>query len=151
MFDPNTTYSDPNVQAWAHYYAHGGTDPTGSVYFISVPGVKEEAAPAPAPVRTLSVDSTTSHSQDPAAVLHTAPLNVHKTQPADQQQPAAVTQSNVYGVSPYAPASAGTGEGAPVTGQTYYGLENQFAGMGISGAGPQNGQAPGPQGVGAPA
>jgi signal transducing adaptor molecule len=39
VFDPNATYPDPNMQAWAQYYAHGGTDPTGSVYFISVPGI----------------------------------------------------------------------------------------------------------------
>ncbi len=148
VFDSNTTYSDPNVQAWAHYYAHGGTDPTGSVYFISVPGVKEAA---PAPVRSMSVDSTTS--QDAAAASQTAPLSIHKVQSAEQQQQqqAAVTQSNVYGASPYADANAASGEGAPATGQTYYGLENQFAGMGISGGGPQNGQGPGPQGVGAPA
>jgi hypothetical protein len=41
VFDPNATYSHPNVQAWAEYYAAGGTDPTGAVYFISVPGIKE--------------------------------------------------------------------------------------------------------------
>jgi len=39
VFDPNATYPDQNVQAWAQYYAQGGTDPTGSVYFISVPGI----------------------------------------------------------------------------------------------------------------
>ncbi|KAE9402204.1 hypothetical protein BT96DRAFT_991372 [Gymnopus androsaceus JB14] len=39
------TYEDPNVQAWATYYTQGGTDPTGAVYFFSVPGVKEGTAP----------------------------------------------------------------------------------------------------------
>jgi signal transducing adaptor molecule len=39
VFDPNATYPDQNVQAWAQYYAQGGIDPTGSVYFISVPGI----------------------------------------------------------------------------------------------------------------
>ncbi|KAI1793433.1 hypothetical protein LXA43DRAFT_1000697 [Ganoderma leucocontextum] len=146
VFDPNATYPDPNVQAWAQYYAHGGTEPTGSVYFISVPGVKED--PAPAPVRTMSLDSTMS--QDAAAATQTAPLSIHKVQPGEQPQQAAVTQSNVYGALPYAPTAASE-EGAPATGQTYYGLEDQFAGIGISGGGPQNGQAPGPQGVGAPA
>ena len=43
VFDPNTTYSDANVQAWAQYYAMGGTDLAGAVYFISVPGVTEPA------------------------------------------------------------------------------------------------------------
>ena len=111
------------------------------MYFISVPGVKEAE---PAPVRSMSMSSTTS--QD-AGASQTAPLNVvHKSQPAEQQQ-----QSNVYGASPYAATNSASGEGAPATGQTYYGLEGQFAGMGINGGGPQNGQAPGPQGVGAPA
>lgn len=40
-YDPSYTYADQNTQAWASYYAQGGTDPTGSVYFKSVPGVKE--------------------------------------------------------------------------------------------------------------
>ncbi|KAG7093261.1 hypothetical protein E1B28_006944 [Marasmius oreades] len=41
VYDPNGIYADPNVQAWAQYYAQGGKDPTGSVYFLSVPGIKE--------------------------------------------------------------------------------------------------------------
>lgn len=41
VFDPTATYPDQNVQAWAQYYAQGGTDPTGSVYFISVPGITD--------------------------------------------------------------------------------------------------------------
>ncbi|KAL0066715.1 hypothetical protein AAF712_006320 [Marasmius tenuissimus] len=45
VYDPNKTYGDPNVQAWAQYYAQGGKDPTGSVYFVSVPGVKEGPPP----------------------------------------------------------------------------------------------------------
>jgi len=48
VYDPTTTYGDPNVQAWAQYYAQGGKDPTGSVYFISVPGVKEPPPQTPA-------------------------------------------------------------------------------------------------------
>jgi len=47
-FDPHTTYSDPNVQAWAQYYAQGGKDPAGAVYFFSVPGVTD-GAPQPQP------------------------------------------------------------------------------------------------------
>jgi len=41
IFDPNATYLDPNVQAWARYYAQGGHDPAGSVYFVSVPGLTD--------------------------------------------------------------------------------------------------------------
>jgi hypothetical protein len=51
VFDPTATYSDQNVQAWAQYYAQGGEDPTGSVYFISVPGITD-GHPALAPVQT---------------------------------------------------------------------------------------------------
>ncbi|KAG8790551.1 ESCRT-0 subunit protein hse1, partial [Serendipita sp. 399] len=47
-FDPTAQYPDANAQAWAQYYAAGGDDPQGAVYFISVPGVKE-AAPATSP------------------------------------------------------------------------------------------------------
>ncbi|KAG1789914.1 hypothetical protein EV424DRAFT_1355549, partial [Suillus variegatus] len=45
VFDPNATYPDPNAQAWAQYYAQGGTDPAGAVYFISVPGVSDTPSP----------------------------------------------------------------------------------------------------------
>lgn len=41
IFDPDATYLDPNVQAWARYYAQGGQDPAGSVYFVSVPGLTD--------------------------------------------------------------------------------------------------------------
>ncbi len=43
-YDPSYTYADQNAQAWAQYYAQGGTDLAGSVYFISIPGVKEESS-----------------------------------------------------------------------------------------------------------
>ncbi|KAF8874144.1 hypothetical protein CPB85DRAFT_1347344 [Mucidula mucida] len=49
VYDPNTTYADPNVQAWAQYYAKGGKDLAGAVYFISVPGVTDEVAPSDPP------------------------------------------------------------------------------------------------------
>ncbi|KAK2459248.1 hypothetical protein APHAL10511_008725 [Amanita phalloides] len=50
VFDPHTTYTDPNVQAWAQYYAQGGKDLAGAVYFFSVPGVTDgEPLPAVSP------------------------------------------------------------------------------------------------------
>ncbi|KAL5531673.1 hypothetical protein ACEPAG_4550 [Sanghuangporus baumii] len=49
VFDPNATYPDPNAQAWAQYYAAGGDDPTGAVYFISVPGVTDRQPQQSAP------------------------------------------------------------------------------------------------------
>lgn len=48
-------YADSNVQAWAQYYAQGGKDPTGAVYFISVPGVKEPDPEQPAAVTAAAV------------------------------------------------------------------------------------------------
>ena len=39
VYDPNGHYDDPNVQAWAQYYAAGGDDPAGAVYFTGVPGI----------------------------------------------------------------------------------------------------------------
>lgn len=47
-FDPTAQYPDPNAQAWAQYYAAGGDDKQGLVYFISVPGMKEAPAGSPA-------------------------------------------------------------------------------------------------------
>ncbi|KJA14933.1 hypothetical protein HYPSUDRAFT_412156 [Hypholoma sublateritium FD-334 SS-4] len=49
VYNPSYTYADPNVQAWAQYYAQGGLDKAGSVYFISIPGVtdaQDNSAPA---------------------------------------------------------------------------------------------------------
>lgn len=72
-FDPKTTYADPNVQAWATYYAKGGTDTAGAVYFISVPGVKEEPAAAqPAVAETQQQPQPQqSQYQDPTAGAQT--------------------------------------------------------------------------------
>jgi len=39
-FDPEAVYADPQVQAWAEYYARGGTNTAGTVYFSTVPGLK---------------------------------------------------------------------------------------------------------------
>lgn len=155
VFDPNVTYPDPNVQAWAHYYAHGGTDPTGAVYFISVPGVKEgppQPQPQSQPQRGASIDSLATLPEPGAS--QTAPLNISKGVRADQPQP---QQLPAYGASPYAPVAAAAsptaavGEGPPVAGQAYYGLTNQFGAMDISSEAGQGAQQTGPQGVGAPA
>ncbi|KAF8961986.1 hypothetical protein BDZ97DRAFT_1905402 [Flammula alnicola] len=37
VYNPSYTYADPNVQAWAQYYAQGGKDLAGSVYFQRQP------------------------------------------------------------------------------------------------------------------
>ena len=64
-------YADSNVQAWAQYYAQGGKDPTGAVYFISVPGVKEQVSPQPSPQQpaagatTISTATTANPNPNP--------------------------------------------------------------------------------------
>ncbi|KAI0675956.1 hypothetical protein C8Q78DRAFT_964306 [Trametes maxima] len=161
VYDPNATYPDSNVQAWAQYYSHGGNDPTGAVYFISVPGVKEgppAGQPQPSVSRSQSVGTVGQDAATAGQVGQVAPLNIHKAYPGADGQDAgqplpAASQPSGYGASPYAPAGAASpvaGEGPPVAGQQYFGLANQFAGMDINAAGGQNPQA-GPQGVGAPA
>ena len=72
VFDPNGMYTDPNVQAWVTYYASGGTDTAGAVYFLSVPGVTDQVAPASGPI-----PDTNSQQQQP-----------HQVQSAPQQQQA---------------------------------------------------------------
>ncbi|EIW58405.1 uncharacterized protein TRAVEDRAFT_58676 [Trametes versicolor FP-101664 SS1] len=163
VYDPNGTYADPNAQAWAQYYAHGGTDPTGAVYFISVPGVKEgppaPVAHHPAVARTQSSDSIGQAATpvEQTQLVQVAPLHIQKQSAPDgqvaQQPHVAVGQPGVYGASPYAPeglGSPGAGAGQPAPGQQFYGLPTQFAGMDISANGEHSAPA-GPQGVGAPA
>lgn len=41
-WDPTKKYADAGADAWAQYYAKGGTDPAGKVYFI--PGTLPDAA-----------------------------------------------------------------------------------------------------------
>ncbi|TCD65854.1 ESCRT-0 subunit protein hse1 [Steccherinum ochraceum] len=126
IFDPNGTYPDPNVQAWAQYYAQGGTDVTGSVYFVSVPGVKED------PSTQQAKPPSRSNTQD----SHTT------AQAQGQQQPA-------YGSSPYG-AAAGPD---PSWQAQYQNVANQFGAMNVGGAadGHAHGAQQGQQGVGTPA
>ncbi|EPT01024.1 hypothetical protein FOMPIDRAFT_1162436 [Fomitopsis schrenkii] len=130
VYNPNTTYADPNVQAWAQYYAQGGTDPTGSVYFVSVPGIKEgppASAQAPQPQQNLSRSSSLSTAQ-PGVAQHaqaqapttdfgsSAPTQEvgathiaaeqHAQQPAPGSPTASVQPQPAYGGSPYGAAPA---------------------------------------------
>lgn len=80
VYDPNGRYPDPNAQAWAQYYAQGGTDPQGAVYFHSVPGVKEPASASP-PAAAVAITQPT-----PTQETHTAALAEQYPQ-QQQQQP----------------------------------------------------------------
>ncbi|GJE90361.1 class E vacuolar protein-sorting machinery protein [Phanerochaete sordida] len=181
VYDPNMTYPDPNVQAWATYYAQGGTDPTGAVYFISVPGVKEVSPSAGSP--------SSEHPGHSPTFASTAPLNLHRagaapaaaaapSSPGAQHQApqtfyqgdpnassgslaSAPGQPGAFGASPYPPAGYAPPGGAPPAGDkpawtgSYGSLPGQFAGLNVNGdSGAQPGPAPQPagaQGVGAPA
>ena len=63
IYDPNTTYADPNVQAWAQYYAQGGRDLAGSVYFISIPGLTDNHAPGSTQQTEHEHDHHAAHQQ----------------------------------------------------------------------------------------
>lgn len=89
VYDPNATYADPNVQAWAQYYAQGGTDSTGAVYFISIPGITDNLAQGHPGPQT----QTQSHIQD-------------QTQPQHQPQPVQQPQLG-------SPAQGGPAQGSP--------------------------------------
>jgi signal transducing adaptor molecule len=80
VFDPNGTYADTNVQAWARYYAQGGKDLAGAVYFISIPGVTDGAAQPGA--------SPTMQSSQPATAAQVV------QQPQPQPQPSAELPSS---------------------------------------------------------
>ncbi|EMD39001.1 hypothetical protein CERSUDRAFT_81790 [Gelatoporia subvermispora B] len=92
IFDPNTTYTDPNVQAWAQYYAQGGKDPTGAVYFLTVPGIKEGPAPVQ-PARNASQETVQPQQQPHSPVVEatqpasTAPLHSFPQQQQGQAGP----------------------------------------------------------------
>jgi len=141
-------YADSNVQAWAQYYAQGGKDPTGAVYFISVPGVKEPASPQltpPQPVAAATTTAATTTAANPnsgqpltrrESLLHT----VHGAagtngggQPEEDDLPLQNPYDR-YGLggsdqTPGAGGNAGPGYGA----SPYYGLARDVAGMGIKG------------------
>ncbi|OCH96406.1 hypothetical protein OBBRIDRAFT_718848 [Obba rivulosa] len=88
IFDPNATYADPNVQAWAQYYAQGGKDLTGTVYFLSVPGIKE----GPAPIQAArSASQETVHQQQQQQQPHSPVV--------ESTQPAAAAPYNAFGGS----------------------------------------------------
>ncbi|KAF7345676.1 hypothetical protein MVEN_01587300 [Mycena venus] len=90
IYDPHTTYADPNVQAWAQYYAAGGKDLAGSVYFVSIPGLTDNApAPAPAPAAAQPAQQQVAEqqqAQQAAVAQQQAQAQVAQQQQQQQQQ-----------------------------------------------------------------
>lgn len=90
IYDPNTTYADPNVQAWAQYYAQGGKDLAGSVYFLSIPGLTDNHAPGPRNTdQTEAAQQAHQHQEQHSAneISGHQPLDGYNNTSAQQQQP----------------------------------------------------------------
>lgn len=138
-------YADSNVQAWAGYYAQGGKDPTGAVYFISVPGVKEPISPQPTPPQpaaaTTTTTTTTAVNPNPNPNPGQSPTRrqslVYNPQVGGQIEDDDLPLQNPYdryGLSgtdqtPGAGGATGPGYGA----SPYYGLTRDMSGMDIKG------------------
>lgn len=125
-------YADSNVQAWAQYYAQGGKDPTGAVYFISVPGVKEAVSPQPTPQSTTATTADpnlTSSLSRKQSLLHNPHGGTNGSLDADD-----LTLENPY--DKYGAGQGQTPGGATNPGygvSPYYGLTRDMAGMDIKG------------------
>ncbi|KAG7446385.1 uncharacterized protein BT62DRAFT_980645 [Guyanagaster necrorhizus] len=174
VYDPTVTYSDPNVQAWAQYYAKGGKDPAGGVYFISVPGVTDNlpppATPAPEP-ESQPLQHKSQHQMQTNEYGSVETLSSPFPTRDQQQQPVieseggrspVATSSTPSWVLPKmsSPPKPAVGAGSPAPGgaemdggygrSPYYSLSGHMAGISISGDQTQ-GSAHGYQGVGATA
>ncbi|ETW79141.1 hypothetical protein HETIRDRAFT_420309 [Heterobasidion irregulare TC 32-1] len=103
-FDPKATYPDPNAQAWAQYYAQGGTDPTGAVYFFAVPGITDrtpvDAQSPQAQAQAQVQGQPQSQSQQDAAAGYQQPYAQ-----VQQQSPGAGVVSSTSGLA-HSPQSA---------------------------------------------
>jgi signal transducing adaptor molecule len=154
VFDPDATYPDQNVQAWAQYYAQGGTDPTGSVYFVSVPGITD----APAPPAAAAVQPTEGQQQP---------------QPQQQQQLQRAGSVSISGAAaptvdtqvhhqrqnslpnPYGPLSASSAESVggvqrQVSLPNPYGLNSPLSGENVGATVQRNISLPNPYGLNSP-
>jgi signal transducing adaptor molecule len=133
-------YADSNVQAWAQYYAQGGKDPTGAVYFISVPGVKESVSPQSTPQPTTGVNPDPNPAQLPSrrqSLMYNS-YGVTDTSGGDQDAGDDLTLENPYdrfgpgggaNQTPGAGGLAGPGYGV----NPYQGLTRDMTGMDIKG------------------
>lgn len=154
VYDPHTTYADPNVQAWAQYYAQGGKDSAGAVYFFSVPGVTggppDEAPPQSSvhpeqggqpqglsPTQTTSQPQATSQPGDSAqssyfppgstASQPQGPYGYHADSPGTAQLPAAQTGAG----APYSyPSAHPASQSSQGLGPTYGGGPGSGSGHG---------------------
>ena len=92
VYDASYTYADPNVQAWAQYYAQGGKDLAGSVYFLSIPGVTDGAGAAPA-----AQPQQEGHGGQHQNLQRQQSLQARQQQVQQQQQQHPVENETAYG------------------------------------------------------
>jgi signal transducing adaptor molecule len=115
VYDPNGTYPDPNVQAWAKYYAQNGKDLAGAVYFISIPGLTDGTAQPSASStdtaqQTQAAQATQQHQPSSEAVGYFNQPSA--TSGAPQSNLSALQTSlplNGYGAGPTSPMAATSG------------------------------------------
>ena len=141
IYDPNTTYANPNVQAWAQYYAQGGKDLTGSVYFISIPGLTDHHASGSTQetgVQQTNQPAQLSQYQQPQQVQD-------QPHPQARRQPQSRSQSHDAGQNPYTAVNAAEPKMSSPT-STFSGLNrgNSLSASGIGGvqAGIENAAVP---------
>jgi signal transducing adaptor molecule len=117
VFDPDATYPDPNMQAWAQYYAQGGTDPTGSVYFISVPGITPAAT---ASVQPGAAEGEQQQQQQQATSTATSFSGTGSGSESASAVPSHIVTEGLQRQNslpnPYGPGSATTNGGETVVG-----------------------------------
>lgn len=109
MYDPNGTYPDPGAQAWAQYYAQGGTDPAGAVYFISVPGITDNQAP-PTAQQQPQIQTQVQQQQSP----QTAVEQQVQPQPQQQQQASATSPKEQTAFQAYPGAQGQPAQAEPI-------------------------------------
>jgi signal transducing adaptor molecule len=100
VYDPNGVYPDPNAQAWAQYYAQGGTDPTGAAYFISVPGLTDKAQ---------HIHPQLAQEQPQQAQQAQQTQQTQQTQQIQQTQPSSVHAAANSSTSSLQSAASGVG------------------------------------------
>ena len=93
VYDPSRIYADPNVQAWAQYYAQGGKDKAGAVYFISVPGVTDPAPPV-SPQEPQSQSQPQQFLPEPNAQHEPSPVSRTNTSDSYLPYPGSPVQPN---------------------------------------------------------
>ena len=143
VYDPSATYPDQNVQAWAQYYAQGGVDPTGSVYFISVPGITDAHASPAAAAAVQPTEGQHQQQQQAGSVSGAQPAVVTQAvhprrqnslpNPYEPSSPSSASAENAGGHGGASAGPEGPHAGARAPWQAATTLSGQFAQMRVGG------------------